>query len=75
MQECELERELPQTRTASSGRPPVDLAPSSTYEALTRQMVEHVAADVAAIRERVDMLLYLVISSVAIDVLLRLAGA
>jgi hypothetical protein len=72
MQELEfdLERQRPQT-----GRPAVDLAPSSTYEALTRQMVEHVAADVTAIRERVDMLLYLVISSVAVDVLLRLAGA
>ena len=70
-----LERESQARRNQALGRAPVDLAPSSTYEALTRQMVEHVAADVAAIRERVDMLFYVVISSVAIEVLLRLAGA
>lgn len=64
------ERNLPPT-----GHAPVDLTPASTYEALTRQMVEYVAADVAAIRARVDTLFYLVISSVIVDVLLRLAGA
>ena len=53
-----LERESQARRIQALGRAPVDLAPSSTYEALTRQMVEHVAADVAAIRERVDMLFY-----------------
>jgi hypothetical protein len=73
MQNFELEHES--LRALGAERTPVDLAPSSTYEALTRQMVEHVAADVAAIRERVDMLFYVVISSVAVEVLLRLAGA
>jgi hypothetical protein len=73
MQTFEMEHEP--LRVQGAERPPVDLAPSSTYEALTRQMVQHVASDVAAIRERVDMLFYVVISSVAIEVLLRLAGA
>jgi hypothetical protein len=73
MQTFELEHEP--ARVPAAERGPVDLAPSSTYEALTRQMVEHVAAVVAAIRERVDMLFYVVISSVAVEVLLRLAGA
>jgi hypothetical protein len=62
-------------RVARGARPLLDLAPSSTYEALTRQMVEHVAEDLAAIRQRVDALFYLIISSVVVDVLLRLAGA
>jgi hypothetical protein len=55
-------------------REPLDLQPASVYEVVTRQMVEALGRDVTAVRERVDALFYLMIASIALDVLLRLAG-
>jgi hypothetical protein len=64
-------------RTAPRGteREPLELDPYSVYEVVTRSKVEHLAEDVAAIRERVDTLFYLMLASIAIDVLLRLGRA
>ncbi|MCA9833686.1 MAG: hypothetical protein KC435_07065 [Thermomicrobiales bacterium] len=51
---------------------PIELAPRSTYEVVTRERVEHMAADLADIRNRIDNLFYLVIGSIITDVLLRI---
>ena len=53
---------------------PVDLAPKSAHEAITRQMVTDLAADVAEIKTRVNAVLWLLAGAVAIDVVMRLAG-
>lgn len=53
---------------------PLKLDPATTYEVLTRRMVEDLAAEVAAIRSRIDMMLWVVIASSVTDALLRLAG-
>jgi hypothetical protein len=54
--------------------PPLNLDPATTYEVLTRQMVDDLTRDVAATRQRVDTMFYLVIGSIVLDVLLRLGG-
>lgn len=53
--------------------PTIDLEPRSTYEVLTREKVEHFAADLDEIRHRTNTIFYLVIGSVLLDVLLRWA--
>jgi hypothetical protein len=53
---------------------PLDLHPQSVYEVVTRQMLEALAADVQRVRERVDAIFFLVVASIVIDLLLRLAG-
>lgn len=50
----------------------VDLAPTSTYEAVTRQMVNDLAREVGDLRRRIDTLFYVVVSAIIIDVLGRL---
>lgn len=53
---------------------PLNLDPATTYEVLTRRMVEDLATEVAAIRSRIDTMFWVVIVSVVTDALLRLAG-
>jgi hypothetical protein len=61
-------------RPDSPPRPRLNLDPLSTYEVLTRQMVDDLTREVSATRQRVDTLFYLVIGSIVLDVLARLAG-
>lgn len=49
----------------------LQLGPSTTYEAITREKVESLSGDVAEIRSRVNSIFYLVIGSVLLDVLMR----
>jgi hypothetical protein len=53
---------------------PVDLTPKSAHEAITRQMVTDLAADVAEVKTRVNAVLWLLAGAVGIDVVMRLAG-
>jgi hypothetical protein len=53
---------------------PVDLMPKSAHEAITRQMVTDLAADVAEVKTRVNAVLWLLAGAVAVDVVMRLAG-
>ena len=55
-------------------RTPVDLAPGSAYEALTRQMVEALTEELDEIKGRLNGLLFMVAGAIVIDVVLRLAG-
>jgi len=59
---------------APVGPEPVDLLPKSAHEAITRQMVTDLAADVAEVKTRVNAVLWLLAGAVAIDVVMRLAG-
>lgn len=60
------------SRSNARRQEPVNLAPLTTYEVLTRQMVDDLAREVSATRQRVDTMFYLIISSIALDLLLRL---
>ena len=50
----------------------VDLAPSSAYEAVTRQMVSDLGREIGYLRRRMDTLFYVVVSAIVVDVLGRL---
>jgi hypothetical protein len=52
-------------------RDTVDLGPLSTYEAVTRQMVEDLGREIGDLKRRIDTLFYVVISAIVIDVLGR----
>jgi hypothetical protein len=51
----------------------VNLDPSSTYEALTRQMVEGVREELREIRGRINGLLFLMIGALGVEAILRIA--
>lgn len=51
---------------------PLDLDPRSTYEVLTRQMVSDMADELREIRLRVNGLLFITVTAVITDVVLRL---
>lgn len=55
----------------SAPRPPIDLEPHSTYEALTRQMVESIRDDVREIKGRLNTLFFVVLGSILIDMVTR----
>ena len=55
-------------------RSSVDLAPGSAYEAVTRQMVEALAEDLAEIKGRLNGLLWMVAGAIVLDVVVRLTG-
>jgi hypothetical protein len=55
-------------------RPGVELTPASAYEAVTRQMVEGLAADVREIKNRLNGMMWMVAGTVVIDMVLRVAG-
>lgn len=52
----------------------IDLAPKSAHEAVTRQMVSDLAADLNEVKNRVNAMLWLVAGAVVVDVALRLAA-
>lgn len=49
--------------------------PATAYEAVTRQMVVGLEADLKEIKGRLDGLLLLVAGAIVVDLVLRLAGA
>jgi hypothetical protein len=52
----------------------VDLAPSSAYEAVTRQIVSDLGREIGYLRRRMDTLFYVVVSAIVVDVLGRLVA-
>jgi len=70
-----LRRAIDGLRAAGhQGLEAIDLSPKSAHEALTRQMVSDLAADVAELKNRVNAMLWLVAGAVLVDVAMRLAG-
>jgi hypothetical protein len=69
-----LRRAIDGLRAAGHELEAVDLAPKSAHEALTRQMVSDLAADMAEIRNRVNGMFWLVVAAVVVDVVMRVAG-
>lgn len=69
-----LRRAMDGLRAAGELAPAVDLAPKSAHEALTRQMVSDLAADLGELKNRVNAMLWLVAGAVVIDVAMRLVG-
>lgn len=52
----------------------VDLRPANAYEAVTRQMVEDIAADVREIKGRLNSLLFMIVAAVLLDIIARMLG-
>ncbi len=65
-------RRMPRRRVTSERPPPLNLDPATAYEVVTRQMVDDLIREFAATRQRVDTIFYLVISSIVLDMLIRL---
>ena len=57
-----------------SARDPVDLAPGTAYEVVTRTKLEDLANDVKEIRGRIDGIFWLVAASIIVQIVLRLLG-
>ncbi len=57
-----------------STSPPIDLEPTSAYEAITREKVESLEDDLREIKSRVDTIFYLIIGSIVVDMLTRWMG-
>lgn len=57
----------------ASGEPivAIDLAPKSAHEALTRQMVSDLSADLSEVKSRVNAMLWLVAGAVVVEVAMR----
>ncbi len=53
----------------------IDLKPASAYEAMTRQMVEHLQEDLREIKGRLNGLLWMVAGTVLVDVVSKLAAS
>lgn len=53
----------------------VDLAPGSTYEAVTRTMVEELSDDVREIRGRIDAIFWLIAGTIVAELVMRALGA
>lgn len=53
---------------------PLDLTPRSAHEAITRQMVTDLGADLAELKGRVNAILWLVAGAVVVNVVLGLLG-
>jgi hypothetical protein len=70
-----LRRAIEGLRAAGhEGLEAVDLTPKSAHEAITRQMVTDLAADVGEVKTRVNAVLWLVAGAVLVDVAMRLVG-
>lgn len=72
---AELRARLVRLRARPEERRPLELGPASAYEALTRQMVERLEEDLAAIKGRLDGLLWMVAGAIVVDVVARVATA
>ena len=70
-----LRRAIVNLRAAGhEGLESIDLTPKSAHEAITRQMVTDLAADVGEIKNRVNALLWLIAGTVVAGLVMRLAG-
>lgn len=50
----------------------IELGPASTYEAVTRQMVESLANDLREIKSRLNNLLFMLIGGIMLEIAIRL---
>jgi hypothetical protein len=69
-----LRRAIDGLRAAGEPVSTIDLAPKSAHEALTRQMVSDLAADLNEVKTRVNAMLWLVAGAVVVNVVLRLTA-
>lgn len=70
----ELKSEVQRLRDKRAKSLGVDLEPSSTYEVVTRQMVESLQEELREIRGRINGLLFLLVGMMIGQALLRLIG-
>ncbi len=52
---------------------PIDVRPTSAYEAVTRQMVESLTEEFREIRGRLNGLLFMMVGAIVLDIVTRLS--
>jgi len=52
----------------------IDVRPANAYEAITRQMVESLSADLQEIKSRLNNLLFMIAGAILLDVIGRMIG-
>lgn len=52
----------------------IDVRPSSAYEAVTREMVLALRAEIAEVKSRLNGLLFMVAGGIVLDLVARIAG-
>lgn len=70
-----LKDEVRRLRGGRAGPGKVDLEPASTYEVVTRQMVDGLRDDLQEIRGRINGLIFLVAGSAIVEVVSRIVGS
>ncbi len=65
----------PPTAGPPPGPDPIDLRPTSAYEAITRQMVESLAAELREIKSRLNGLIFMMIGAILLDIASRALGS
>jgi len=70
-----LKDEVRRLRGGRAGPGRVDLEPVSTYEVVTRQMVDGLRNDLQEIRGRINGLIFLVAGSAIVEVVSRIVGS
>ena len=71
---CAEPRQVDRGRAPTAAGERVALGPGTVYEAVTRQMVEGLTAELREIKGRLNGLLFLVAGAMVVDVVLRLIG-
>lgn len=72
--EAALRTQVHNLRCGQEGDRGVDLRPANAYEAVTRQMVEDIAAELREIKGRLNNLLFMIAAAVLLDVIARMLG-
>ena len=52
----------------------IDVRPASAYEAVTREMVQAMRAEINEIKNRLNGLLFMLAGVIVVDIIVRLAG-
>jgi hypothetical protein len=69
-----LRAQVHKLRCGQEGEQGVDLRPANAYEAVTRQMVEDIAAELREIKGRLNNLLFMIAAAVLLDIIARALG-
>ena len=70
-----MKAEVQRLRGGRAGPGKIDLEPTSTYEVVTRQMVDGLRDDLQEIRGRINGLIFPVAGSAIVEVVSRIVGS
>lgn len=65
----------PSRREHPPGHDPIDLRPATAFEAITRQMVESLSAELREIKSRLNGLIFMMIGAILLEIVSRLLAS